>query len=162
MGAQSLVTMQSVDVVDAASQTTPLQAHDTIVQTDLSAVHRDLIVAADFPPVAPTNSQTPQERKLELATEFGVELSALERFVEAQKTPRMAPAMASGLHFRRAGRWASRIGSRAAVQGPALIINVSDLIAVLYSDYCADTRLDIRRLYRNRLNQWCHRCSNPL
>lgn len=115
------------------------------IQTDLSSVNIDLIAA----PAVETQivleeaaqPKKPEELQRELAQELGVDLSTFEKFVEAQKTGSTPmPAMtrpvssASAVHFgagaRRAGRWASRMGSRAAVQGPALLVSVSQVFSL--------------------------------
>lgn len=112
------------------------------IQTDLSSVNVDLIAAPAVETQTetvleePAPPKTPEELQRELAQELGVDLSTFEKFVEAQNagptaTPTMTRPVSStsavqlGAGARRAGRWASRMGSRAAVQGPALLVSVS-------------------------------------
>lgn len=125
-------------MVDEETQTDPIPVREMEIQTDLSSVNVDLIAApavqleveSALEELAPP--RTPLELQRELAQELGVDLATLEKFVEAQKAP--APSMSQATtspsvvqisaSARRAGRWASRMGTRAALQGPALFVSV--------------------------------------
>ncbi|KAM0793171.1 hypothetical protein ACM66B_000645 [Microbotryomycetes sp. NB124-2] len=107
-------------VADAETQTDQVKTSEIEVQTEpIKAVKM----------VSPSPSKAARPSPKTIAAQLGVELSALEDLVEASRQGQMAamsrPHDSFGIvQARRAGRWASRFSSRAASQGPALLINV--------------------------------------
>lgn len=120
---------ETLVVADVEVQTDAVAVQDTEIQTDLTRIDVDKLLSVTPPAANPAKS--PAELKKDLASELGVDLTAFDKFFEAQRSSNIQPvsmstsSSMSGLHIRRAGRWATRIGSRAAVQGPALFVSVS-------------------------------------
>lgn len=118
-----LSTTETVIMADIETQTIPSCTQDTHVQTDLSAVRREL-VSAPLGSSALPPTESPDPRRIELAARSDIDSDSLERPAELQKGSKMVPSGVGEMQFRRAGRWTSRMGRRAALQGPALFINV--------------------------------------
>ncbi|GAA5947122.1 hypothetical protein JCM3765_002167 [Sporobolomyces pararoseus] len=113
----------TVNVRDADIQTDSIQTQAIEVQTDLSGVGVELIVAA--PPVAPAKPKTVKERKEEAAKELGVDIDLVKQFLETQKpsNQRIVELAAPGSPRRTTGRWRSRMLPGSMVQAPSLLIS---------------------------------------
>ncbi|KAK4054841.1 hypothetical protein OIV83_000765 [Microbotryomycetes sp. JL201] len=111
----------TVVVADAETQTDGVKTSEMVVQTD----GLQLVKLA---PASPRKA--PRASSKTIAAQLGVELSALEDLVESSRQSQLAAARGRPqdsfgiLQARRASRWATRFSSRAASQGPALLINV--------------------------------------
>ncbi|GAA5998226.1 hypothetical protein JCM5350_007943 [Sporobolomyces pararoseus] len=113
----------TVNVSDADIQTDSIQTHAVEVQTELSGLGVELIVAP--PPVAPAKPKTVKERKEEAAKELGVDIDLVKQFLETQKpsNQRVLELAAPGSPRRPAGRWRSRMLPGSMVQAPSLLIS---------------------------------------
>ncbi|KAK4058095.1 hypothetical protein OIO90_000834 [Microbotryomycetes sp. JL221] len=114
---------RTVVVADAETQTDKVQTSEIQVQTDA------ILVSPKTSPAMPAKISKLSPRAI--ASQLGVEVSALEDLIDASRHGQVLdpsnarPVEGFGLvQARRASRWAGRIGSRAATQGPALLINV--------------------------------------
>jgi len=121
----------TVNVSDVDVQTESIQTHAIEVQTDLSGVGVELIVAPPpAPPVIPPKSKTVKERKEDAAKELGVDIELVKQYLETQKpsSQRLVELSAPPSSPRRtavAGRWRARMLPRSMVQAPSLLISVS-------------------------------------
>lgn len=143
----NLSVNETTVVHDAGTQTSPISSKEMDVQTDLAAVAIELVAApaveietqgAEVLEVPP-EPKTQRELHEELAAGLGIDLSALQTFVDGQKDPPMAsptsfktmsdtgPSIST--RQSRPGRM-SRFSSRVntfSVQAPAFIIDVGSL-----------------------------------
>ncbi|KAK4700973.1 hypothetical protein P7C70_g5266, partial [Phenoliferia sp. Uapishka_3] len=122
-------------VVDADTQTDTVETSEMDVQTDLAAVATELVAApavetqveAVLEPTPPKSAQEIQEL---LASDLGIELSALQDFIQGRKRLELPPAASTTprspsdvplMSTRRANRWGSRISSRVG-QAPSFLV----------------------------------------
>ncbi|KDE06045.1 hypothetical protein MVLG_03599 [Microbotryum lychnidis-dioicae p1A1 Lamole] len=132
---------QSIVLAEIETQTDLTEVRAMDVQTDLSGAQVRLVaaplidqeVSVTPPPRAATPPLTDGELRAKFAEELGIDLLDFDRALESTKkgtvttsSPRQAVTLLAREHFgpRRAGRYLSRMGTKAAIQAPQLFINV--------------------------------------
>ncbi|GAA5896451.1 uncharacterized protein JCM6883_006909 [Sporobolomyces salmoneus] len=129
----------TVNVCDVDVQTERLSTRPIEVQTDLSGVGVDLIVAP--------KRKTAKERKEEAAKELGVDIELVKQYLESQKpaSQRIVELSAPASPRRNAigGRWRSRMLPGSMVQAPSLLISYFPTAARPYVGQILDSGITL-------------------
>ncbi|GAA6007272.1 hypothetical protein JCM11491_003069 [Sporobolomyces phaffii] len=118
----------TINVSDADVQTDTVAIRATEVQTDLSGIGVDLIVAPPSRPLSePVKAKSAKEKKEDAARELGVDLELVKQYLESQKpTNQRIVELSAPTSPRRAaigGRWRSRMLSGSVSQAPSLLVS---------------------------------------
>ncbi|SCV68675.1 BQ2448_796 [Microbotryum intermedium] len=143
---------QSIVLAEVETQTESPEVRAMDVQTDLSGAQVRLIaaplidqeVSVTLQPHAATVPLTNSELRAKFAQELGIDLLDFDRALESTKRgtltsspPRQGVTLLAREHFgaRRAGRYLSRMSTKAATQAPQLFINCGPLQSQVFPGF---------------------------